>query len=342
MATTAISNIFEALPWTDMAQERMIYTNAFSRSGIAVPDANLSAKFASGGRIQEMDFYGPLSVGTEPRLDNDTPATSDALTHQNVSDKTAYARVSYRNQSWSTMNLARALASQDPVTAITNQVGDYWAYDNQQRLIASLNGILADNVANDSGDMLKSVATDADAAVTDAERISAENVLDALQTLGDAKNQITAIAMHSVIHNRLLKNNLIDTTPDSEQNIGFGTYLQKTIIVDDTLPRVAGTYRYTYTCALFGSGAIAMANAPVALPMELFRAPYSGNGGGEEILYSRVANTFHPYGFSFLSGSVAGASPTRAELALAANWNRVVDRKHIPMAFLKVNEDLVS
>ena len=83
------------------------------------------------------------------------------------------------------MNLAQGIALQDPLMGVTDRIGDYWATDNQKRLINSLQGILADNVANDSGDLLHTVATDAAGAVTDAEKASALNFIKALELTGD-------------------------------------------------------------------------------------------------------------------------------------------------------------
>jgi hypothetical protein len=68
------------------------------------------------------------------------------------------------------------------------------------------------------------------------------------------------------------------------------------------------------------------------------RVQAAGNGSGQDIIYSRISNTFQPYGFSFISGSVAGQSATYAELKLAANWNRIHARKNIPIAFLETND----
>ena len=70
---------------------------------------------------------------------------------------------------------------------------------------------------------------------------------------------------------------------------------------------------------------------------ELDRDPSSGNGGGQTLIYSRRSDIFHPLGFQFLSGSVAGQSATQAELALAANWDRVWERKNTGIAFLQTN-----
>jgi hypothetical protein len=54
-------------------------------------------------------------------------------------------------------------------------------------------------------------------------------------------------------------------------------------------------------------------------------------------LYSRRADIVHPLGFEFTSASVAGQSATLAELATAANWNRVWERKNVPLCFLQTN-----
>ena len=89
---------------------------------------------------------------------------------------------------------------------------------------------------------------------------------------------------------------------------------------------------------MFGGGAIGSTNGKTMVPSEMERKPDTGNGGGQDIIYSRRSDLIHPLGFSFESASVAGQSATLAELATATNWNRIWDRKHIPMAFLQVND----
>jgi hypothetical protein len=68
---------------------------------------------------------------------------------------------------------------------------------------------------------------------------------------------------------------------------------------------------------------------------ELYRYPSAGNGGGQSVLHSRFNIGIHPLGFAFTSTTVAGESPSIAELALPANWTRAVSqRKSVPLAFL--------
>lgn len=334
--STRLSDIHNPLTFARREQEARTRLNAFLNSGVAVRDPQLQTQLNSGGNSGEIPFYGPLA-STEPRYSNDNPADKNA-THGKVSNKTQKFRTAQRNYSWSIMDLARELADADPVAAITGRIGGFWADDDETRIIQSCLGILADNVANDASDMVIDVATDAATDVTDDERIGGERIIDGLQTLGDHKKVITTMAIHSQIHARLQKQGLIEYVRDADNNIMFERYMDKRLIVDDSLPAIAGTNRMTYVSIMFGGAVFLNADGMVENPSEKYRDPDSGNGAGEERLYSRVNNVYHPNGFDFLSASVAGQSATYAELALAVNWDRKVPRKLIPMVFLRTND----
>lgn len=340
MATTQIADIYNPLTFGRRAQQAQLQLNRFLNSGVAVQDPLIAQQIAQGGHLGELTNFGKLGVG-EPNYSSDDPAQT--ATPAKIDSELQKFRSASRNNSWSTMDLARELALQDPVGAITNRIGAYWATDDEQRIISSLLGILADNIANDSGDMVVNVATDAVGAVTDAERIGGDRVIDAMQTLGDHKESITTLAIHSAIHARLQKQNLIQYVRNSENNVMFPTYMGKRLIVDDSLPAIAGTNRISYTCVLFGSAVFGTAGGNVAVPSETYRLPLAGNGGGQDVIISRVNNVWHPYGFSFLSNTVTGGAASLrfasyADLKLAANWNRVHSRKNIPLAFIRVND----
>jgi len=334
MAFVQIADIFEPLTFAGRAQEAQIELNKFISSGVMVPDSALADQITAGGQTGELTNYNPLGT-PEPNYSTDTAGAS---TPEKVDTAKMTFRLANQNQSWSTMDLARDLALQDPVGAITDRIGQYWATNNEKRLIQSALGVLADNVANDSGDMLITVALDTAPAVADAERISADRVIEASQTMGDHKDSLVAIAMHSTIFARLQKQNLISFIPDARGEIVIPTYLGKVVIEDDSMPAVMGSNRITYTVILFGAGAFASAEGRVQNPSEIDRTPAAGNGGGQSTIFSRRADLIHPLGFSFDSGSVAGQSATQAELALAVNWDRIHDRKHANMAFLQVND----
>ena len=333
MPQVMISDIYNPLVFS-AAEQESIELNNFMASGVMVEDPRLTAMASVGGNIGELPFFKPLGTA-EPNYSNDV--TGDSSTPNKITSAIMKYRLVSQNNSWSTMDLAGDLALQDPVGAITNRIGSYWATTNERRLIQSAMGILADNVANDSADMLKTVATDAAAAITDAELVSNDVILDAQQTAGDHQAGFGAIAMHSVVYNRLRKQQLISFIRDADNNTLFQMYGNLRVVVDDSLPAVAGTNRITYTTVLFGNGAVVAGMGRTAVPSELDRDPQKGNGGGQSTIYSRRADIIHPLGFEFTSASVAGQSANLAELATAANWNRVWERKSVPLAFLQTN-----
>ena len=334
MANVQIADIYNPLVFSAAEQESQIELNAFLASGVMVEDPRLTAMASVGGNIGELPFFKPLGT-QEPNYSNDV--TGDTSTPNKITTAIMKYRLASQNQSWSTMDLAADLALADPVSAITNRIGGYWATTNERRLIQSTMGILASNVANNSSDMVVSVATDSASTVTDAELVSNDVILDAQQTAGDHQAGFSAIAMHSVVYSRLRKQQLIDFVRDADNNTLFSTYGNLRVIVDDSLSAVAGTNRVTYTTVIFGNGAVASGMGRTSNPSELDRAPEKGNGGGQSDLYSRRADIIHPLGFEFTSSSVAGQSATLAELATAANWSRVWERKNVPLCFLQTN-----
>ena len=334
MANVQIADIYNPLVFSAAEQESQIELNAFLASGVMVEDPRLTAMASVGGNIGELPFFKPLGT-QEPNYSNDV--TGDTSTPNKITTAIMKYRLASQNQSWSTMDLAADLALADPVSAITNRIGGYWATTNERRLIQSTMGILASNVANNLSDMVVSVATDSASTVTDAELVSNDVILDAQQTAGDHQAGFSAIAMHSVVYSRLRKQQLIDFVRDADNNTLFSTYGNLRVIVDDSLSAVAGTNRVTYTTVIFGNGAVVSGMGRTSNPSELDRAPEKGNGGGQSDLYSRRADIIHPLGFEFTSSSVAGQSATLAELATAANWSRVWERKNVPLCFLQTN-----
>lgn len=333
MAVTQISDVIVPSVFTPYVQQKSLELSSLYRSGVIAPDQQMQTAASSGGDLVRLPFWNDLAgesnVGSDDPATHSTPAAIDA--DQDIAVK------HFRNKSWSSMNLAGELAGDDPARVVADSISDYWARDMQSILIASLTGVFADNAANDAGDMIVNVATDAAGAVGAGEKISAPLILQARQTMGDAAAKLAAIAMHSVVHTELLKQNLIAFIPNDQANIGWGTYMGYTIIVDDMCPAVAGTNRVTYTSYLMGRGAVAYGEGTPKNPTEVQNIPSAGNGAGQEILYSRRSFIMHPRGVKFTAASMAGVSPTNAELAAAANWNRVYQRKAVRLVAIKTN-----
>lgn len=349
MATVQLSDLYDPTTFDNALQEAQTEKNAFIQSGIMSNDATLQAHLATGGNTGELPFFFALATsgaqagGTEPNYSSDNPA--ETSTPQNITKGLMTFRASYQNNSWSTMNLAREITSMtDPLQAIVNRVANYWTVNTQNRIIQSAMGILADNVANDSGDMLTDVATDEVAAITAAEKISADLVIDAKQQMGDSVSEANALifVIHSVVYAELQKQNLIEFIPNSRGEVNIPTYLGHTVVVDDAMPAVSGVNRITYTSMLMGSGSFGYGSGYPLIPSEIERKPDSGNGSGEEIIYSRTTEVIHPVGFAFSSTSLTGGGgSTQAnytDLKNPVNWDRVYEsRKNVRISFINTN-----
>lgn len=334
MAVTQLADVYVGVPFNKGVDEAATELNAFLASGVLGTDPITQAEANGTGKTGEIPFYTPLDASGEPNYSSDNSASSS--TPAKITGGKQIYRKNFSNKSWSTMDLTRELALADPLAAITGKIGQYWATQTEKRVIKSAMGVLADNVANDSGDMLYSIATDSVSAITDAERISPTAVLTAKATMGDHAELLSVIAMHSVVYTNLQKQNLITFIPNARGEVNIPTYLGYRVVVDDSMPAIAGTNRITYTTILFALGAFSYATGTPAVPSELLRVPAAGDGGGQDILFSRRTELIHPQGFQ-MTGSPAGASATLTELAAATSWDRVVARKNVGMAFLQTN-----
>ena len=170
--------------------------------------------------------------------------------------------------------------------------------------------------------------------------------IDATQTMGDALmgnggEVLGAIAMHSFVYAQARKQQLIDFIKDADNDTLFATYQGYRVIVDDSMTVVGTGGSRKFISIIFGNGAIGYGEGNPTNPLAYEREESRGNGGGVETLWTRKTWLLHPFGYSFTSAVITGngtetvaRSASWQDLANASNWNRVVDRKHVPIAFL--------
>lgn len=304
-------------------------------SGILHSDPTLTGFMAGGGLTTNVPFWNDLD-DTEPNTANDDPDDDAVPGKVGASKMVAIRHV--RTRGWAASRLTAELAGSDPMKRIGNRVTNYWDRQMQKHLVSTMAGVFADNIANDGGDMVRDIGTDAAGGATAAELVSAEAILDAAQTMGDASDILQVLIMHSVVYTRLAKANLIDFIPDSEGHVKFPTYLGYRIVKDDGVRKVAGANRIKYWTYLVGTGALAFDEHPVDVPVEVDSRPRAGKGMGMEELWTRRQYVLHPGGFKWTDNSRAGQFPTNAECEMATNWDRVMpERKQIPLAALVTN-----
>lgn len=325
MAVTRLGDVIVPEEFTNYVVQNTMEASALVQSGIVQRNGEIEAQLTAGADSFNVPFWNDLG-DDEANIANDDPDVT--ATPRKITSEKQIVRKAFLHNSWSAMNLASELSGDDAMTRIQSRAAAYWTRQTQRRLIASLNGILADNVANNAGDMVLDITGAAGAA---AEFASAA-VIDAAGTLGDQMGNVAGIAVHSDIYRKMLKLDLVEFIPDSQSRM-IATYRGMAVVMDDLLPVVAGDY----TTALFTPGAVGwgMTAPRVADGTEIENKPGAGNGGGQQILHSRVNLAVHPAGFQWREQTVADESPTIAELVLAANWSRVVERKAVGLAFLK-------
>lgn len=292
--------------------------SALVQSGIITPSPEFDNLASQAAPTVNMPFFEDLTGESEQIIEDVDLIASKITSNKDV------AAIIRRAKMWSATDLAAALAGADPMRAIAELVGGFWARDLQKELISILKGVF-------SAPSMGSNVLDISAKTGTAANFSASAFVDAQQLLGDAKSILTAVVMHSATKASLDKQNIIETIKPSE-GLPFDTYQGKRVIVDDGCPCEDGKY----TTYLFGAGAIALGNGnPVGFePTEVDRDKKKGSG--VDYLINRKTMILHPRGIRHTGKTVAKVEgPSRAELALADNWERVYEAKQIRMVQFK-------
>lgn len=334
MALTQLSDVIVPEVYETYTAVNSPEKTAFYESGVITSNAGLNAKANEGGETLNVPFWKDLDSSVAPNLSDDT---TDTATPQKVTTGKQIARVAYLNQGYSSADLTGEIAGSDPMQHVRNRFGTYWMKQWQRRLIAATNGILADNVANDSGDMVVDVAAESTGAQTSDTKFNRDVFTDAVYTMGDMGTDLTAMSVHSAVMQQMVKNDDIVYIPDSMGNLTIPTYMGLRVIVDDGMTVIAGSASgFKYTSVLFGAGAFGYGEGMAKTPVELEREAAQGNGGGVETLWERKTWLLHPFGFA-TGAAPSSTSYSLAELAAAGSWDRVVERKNVPLAYLITN-----
>jgi len=336
MPTTRLSDIIDVTIFRDLPQIEGPEKTRFFESGIITRNGLLDELANAPGKSIELPYWNDLDGSTEVNYSSDDPAST--ATPQKITQGEQTARKSFVNQGWQAADLASELAmGGTAMEAVRARTDRYFARQWQRRLIAATNGVLADNVENDSGDMVIDVASEAIVDQTSSTRFNRDAFTEALYTAGDSAEIFTTIAVHSAVMAQMVKNNDIDFIPDSDGMATIPTYMGKRVIVDDGLTVTAGTTDgFKYNSVLFGPGAFGYGVGSPITPVAIDRNEEQGDGGGIETLWVRNTWLLHPFGFQ-QTGTPDGVSFTQEELALAAQWDRVLPRKNVPMAYLVTN-----
>lgn len=317
---TIISDVIVPEVFNPYVIERTAELSAFYQSGIIARTPALDVLASSGGKLVNMPFWEDLSG------DDEVLSDTEALTVGKITAAQDVAALLARGRAWSVNDLAKALSGDDPMAAIGDLVAAYWARRFQAILIKSLDGVFGNDATLMTGNKHDISGS---STAEDDDVISAKTTVDAIYKLGDSADKLTGFAMHSSTVAKLTKDDLIETIPGSEGKPTIKLFLGKPVIVDDGLPVVTETG--IYTTYIFGAGAFGWGEGGAPVPTETARDALSG----DDILVNRRHFILHPRGVAFQNKSVAGATPSNAELAAYANWKRVYESKNVRIVQFK-------
>jgi hypothetical protein len=327
MGKTSVADVISPALFESYTIERTADLSSFGRCGIIEHSAVFDGLAAGGGRTVDMPFWKDLTGARQLLSD------AASLTVNKITAEKDIARIHNDAQSWSVNHLAKVISGDDPMQAIVDLAAEYWARAEQDLVVNCLKGLFA--APSMSGNLV-AIHSESVAGQSAATRLNGTTFVDATAALGDCGDRLTAVAMHSATEAALRKLDLIDFIPDSEGKVQIRTFQGRRVVVNDKLPTRAGTTDGTvYTTYLFGAGAFAKGASPLdGAPLlggigtegvEVFREPLASDSG----LINRRRYILHPRGVKFTSASVAGDSPSDAELQIGGNWVRVYETKNV-------------
>lgn len=313
---TKLKDMIVPARFADYTAEKAVEKNIFFRSGIARNHPDLNSVLKGGGKTTVMPFVKPLSG------DSQIPSEDDDMEVNTIKTSNDLARRQFRVNAWGENELASILSGTNVMDRISNAVSDYWATEYTKILISACKGVfkgLSDHV-NDISDKSGKDAL-----------FNTSDAIDTKFILGDASDNITAVAVNSMVYAFMLKNDQIENIPASDGKGTIPTYrpLMARVIVDDAVPY--SPYTKTGSMYMYGAGAFGFVESTANIvATEIARSPFRGMG--DNALINRKEFVLHPLGVQWDEPTEDIVSPTNAGLATGARWKRVKEKKNVYLA----------
>jgi len=321
--TTRLQDVIQPEIFTPYTIQRTMELSALVQSGIIANDAEFDSLAGGANTLINMPFWNDLGNDESQVMKNEGDMDIGKITSSDD-----VARKHARVNAWGANGLSALLSGDDPMDAIAQLVAAYWARDMQRTLLATLSGVFkSPTMAQKVHDITGETGEDG--------TINMGTFLDATQLMGDAKENLTGVMMHSAVETELRKQDLIDYVPQSEQGRPIPYFNGKRVTVDDSMFYDTSTGQAEMY--IFGQGAIALGNGshPRIVPTEVTRNALAYSG--EETLVNRRIFILHPRGVKWNEGGVANEFPTNAEIDTAARWTRVYEPKAVRIVKFRFN-----
>lgn len=320
MSITRIADIIQPVVFNQYVIQRTMELSALISSGIVQNDQEFNRLASGPNTLVNMPYWADLTGDSETMMDSGALTPGKIGTNKDVAVKHGRARA------WGANGLSSLLSGDDPMATIGSLVASYWDREMQKILLAILEGIFK---AASMTDKVHDISAEAG----DAALISGETFIDANQKMGDAKDLLTGVMMHSIVEAYLAKRQLIDYVQESDQSTRIPYFMNKRVIIDDSIP--FDTVNKIGTSYLFGGGAIALGNGshPNIIETEVDRDSLASSG--EDFLINRKIFIMHPRGVKWTDANKADVFPTNAEIKTGTNWERVYEPKAVRIVQFK-------
>jgi len=325
MPITRIGDVIQPEIFTQYVIQRTMELSALIQSGIAQNDAQFDELASGPNKLVHLPYWEDLTGDDEVMLDEGQSTPGKIEAGEDVARKIA------RVKSFGANGLSSYLSGADPMAAIGTLFADYWQRRYQAILLSVLEGIFA---SASMSDKVLDITNETDPL------LSGDTFLDALQLMGDAKDLLTGVMIHSAVETYLAKNDLIEYVKESEASPRIPYFMGKRVIVDDSM--IYDNDAKEGVAYLFGQGAIAWGNGshPNIQETELVRDGLSYSG--EDVLVNRRILILHPRGVKWTEANlrkdpsaVAGDTnptlpfPNNAALEEGTNWQLVYNPKAV-------------
>lgn len=320
--------------------------NSFLTSGVVTALAALDIN-EGGDKVTIPNWKADLSGDAERLTD------TESLTPSKISADKQIGVVLHRGRAWESRDLAALAAGSDPLSAIGSKVADYIANQQQKDLIATLKGVFGALGTSNSGAAFAALTVDAGG--SGETELGPRQIASAEVILNEDADRLAAIVMHPRVYADLKNRKAIDFVTAQEAGVTASTIAEGSIT---GLNAFGGSVAAAYAASL---------TVPYYMGMRVLRSkdvPTSGTGsstkyacyimapgavgsGNQAALRSETArdilakssaisvdwhNVFHPLGSRY----VGPVNPTTADLATAANWEKVFETENLGIVRITV------
>lgn len=319
--------VFDPEVFADYMAEQPTWSNAIIASGILQEDNTIMNLIGSEGNVATLPFYKAMDIADYEPYNNDGLTDN---TPKEIEGGKQTTMLIQRMMAWKAQDFTQELTGANPMQHIANSVTNYYQQVWEAELMNIVNTVMKlDAMSNHIMDISSETGT-----VENGNKIDETTMIYAQQkALGDMANGFGIAIMHSLILARYKALGLVEYAKYNNAN-----GLQQEV----NLPTINGlivvpTDRFTvdtsgtvpkYITTIVGRGA--MLTARKTNYKEPYYTDYDPETrAGIEKLYTKEGRVLHPNGFNLDVTSIAGESPTKAELGTADNWTLAFNEKNV-------------